>query len=529
MIGARSAPCGEGVIAASPVAVGCAERAKPWVLAATILGSSMAFVDGAVVNVALPVIQAELRTSLNAAQWVENAYTLVMAALTLIGGSVGDRYGRRRVFMLGILVFALASVGCGLASDSLTLVAARVVQGFGATLMIPNSLAIIGASFGSAERGAAIGTWAAVTSGVTALAPVLGGWLVDAISWRAIFFINLPVALATLFLAWRHVPESGVAGKDAPLDWRGAAVVAAGLGALAFGLIESDTLGWRHPAIVGSVVAGLLLLAAFVAIEARSAAPMMPLSLFRSRAFSGINLQTLLLYGALGGAFFFVPFNLIRLQGYPAALAGAAFLPLPLLLAALSRWSGRISDCLGARLPLTVGPLVVAAGFALFARAGIGGSYWTEFFPPMVVVGLGLAVCVAPLTTTVMTAVTEEQTGMASGVNNAVADVANLLAVALFGALALTVFSRGLDLDLAGMTLLPEVARALDATRTSLGGTALPALAPADMRVALEAAVAASFLGSFRLLMLAAAGLSLLAALVAALTIAPGAPARART
>ncbi|MGH7124737.1 MAG: MFS transporter, partial [Stellaceae bacterium] len=273
----------------------CAERAKPWILAATILGSSMGFIDLSAVNVALPVLQRDLGASLTSAQWVVNAYTLVSAALTLIGGSAGDRFGRRRVFILGVTIFTAASIACGFASNGTMLIAARVVQGFGSTLMIPNSLAIIGASFGDDERGRAIGTWAGVTSGVGALAPVLGGWLVDAISWRAIFFVNVPVALLTASLTWRHVPADRGTGDAAPLDWLGAALAAGGLGAAAFGLVEAGELGWRHPGVDGALMAGIVLFAAFIAVEGRGRAPMVPLILFRSRVFSGINLQTLLL------------------------------------------------------------------------------------------------------------------------------------------------------------------------------------------------------------------------------------------
>jgi EmrB/QacA subfamily drug resistance transporter len=521
MIGSGRAPCDEGVIRAAAGVPGCAERAKPWVLAATILGSSMAFIDGSVVNVALPAIQADLKMSLRAAQWVVNAYVLMLGALIMVGGSAGDCFGRRRLFTLGVGVFAAASVACGLAPNTIALIATRAVQGVGGALLVPSSLAIISAVFPASERGRAIGTWAGFSALTTALGPVLGGWLVDALSWRAIFLINVPIAAATLGLALRHVPESRDPSDDAEVDWRGAFLVTLGLVGLAYGLSAASELGWVHPAVLGALVAGTLVLAFFVWAEARAPSPMVPLELFRSSAFSGANAMTLLLYFALGGALFFLPFNLIRVQGYTAALAGATFLPLPLIMGGLSRWSGGLINRYGARMPLTIGPVIAAAGFALLAVPGVGGSYWTTFFPAMAVLGLGMTISVAPLTTTVMGAVEDRHAGTASGINNAVSRIAGMLAVALLGAVAVGVFRAALDTRLTALQMPPELRRVMDAEAPKLTEAAVPSLATGQQRQLLMQALDQSFVRSFRVAMLVAAGLALASALCAILAIRP--------
>jgi EmrB/QacA subfamily drug resistance transporter len=523
MIGpAGRAPCDEGVIrAAAPDTRGCAERAKPWVLAATILGSSLAFIDGSVVNVALPAIQAELAASVTGAQWVVNAYTLLLGAVMLVGGAAGDRFGRRRVFAAGVALFTAASIGCGRAPNAALLIAARAMQGVGGALLVPSSLAIISAAFPAEERGRAIGTWAGASALTTALGPVLGGWLVDAVSWRAIFFINVPIAAATLGLAFWRVPESRDEAAGGGVDWRGGVLAALGLAAVAYGLTAASDRGWSDPAVVGALVAGAVILTLFIRAEARASAPMMPLGLFRSRAFSGANAMTLLLYFALGGALFFLPFNLIRVQGYSATLAGAAFLPFTLIMGGLSRWSGGLTERYGARGPLTIGPVIAALGFALFALPGIGGSYWTSFFPAMTVLGLGMAVSVAPLTTTVMGAVDERHAGTASGINNAVSRIAGMLAVALLGAIAVGVFGTALDERLVELRAPPELRQALDAEVPKLAEAEVPPQIEGAQRQRVERALDESFVRSFRVAMLVAAGLALLGALCAGLTIAP--------
>jgi EmrB/QacA subfamily drug resistance transporter len=516
MIGFGRAPCDEGVIRAAGEA-GCAERSRPWVLATTILGSAMAFIDGSVVNVALPAIQADLAASIAGAQWVVNGYMLMLGALTLIGGAAADRFGRRRVFALGVVVFTAASIACGLAPNAGALIAARCVQGVGGALLVPSSLAIISSAFPEEIRGKAIGTWAGFSALTTAAGPILGGALVDALSWRAIFFINVPIAAVTLAIAFMHVPQSRDDAAHAPLDWRGGLLATIGLAALAYGLTAASQRGWGDALVIGSLVASVVALVAFVWWEARAAAPMLPLGLFRSPLFTAANLLTLLLYFALSGVFFFLPFNLIHVQGYSATLAGAAFLPSTLIMGTLSRWSGGLIDRIGAKLPLTVGPVIAAAGFALLALPGIGGSYWTTFFPAMVVIGLGMAITAAPLTTVVMDSVDARHAGTASGVNNALSRIAGLLAVAVLGSLAVPLFAAALASRLDGLRVPPDVRAALMGQVARLVEAQVP---PADepTRRLLEQAVAEAFVHTFRLVMLACAALALASALCAALT-----------
>jgi EmrB/QacA subfamily drug resistance transporter len=518
----RTGPCERGVIISTvPVENACPKYSKPWVLAATILGTSMVSIDGTALNVALPVIQKDLVVPLSTVLWVVNAYSLGLAALMLLGGSAGDRYGRRRVFIIGIVLFTLMSLICGLSAGAPQLIAGRALQGIGGARLVPANLAIIGAVFDERERGKAIGTWAAFAAVTGALGPVVGGWLVDTISWRAVFFLNLPIALLTLFITWRYMPETRNPEAAGELDWPGAVLVTAALGTLALGLTEAGNAGWTHPLVVAALAAALCLLFGFIRTESRRASPMVPLGLFRSRNFSGANLLTLFLYAALAGVFFLLPFNLIQVQKFAAATTGAVFLPVTVIIAGLSRWSGALQDRIGARWPLVIGPVVTAVGFALLARSGTGGSYWTDFFPPMVMIGLGMAVVVSPLTTTVMNSVSETQTGIASGINNSVEEVSSLLAVALSGTVALALFQQALPahLALAGFGASSDIAPVVEAVGETLTAGPIPPFVQGADRALLEAAVSSAFLDSFRVMMLAAAAIALFSAVFAALMI----------
>jgi EmrB/QacA subfamily drug resistance transporter len=484
-------------------------RAGVWVLAATILGSSMVFIDGTVVNVALPALQTALNATVTDVQWVVEAYALFLAALLLVGGSLGDLYGRRKVFLVGVVLFAGASAGCGFALDIRTLIVARGLQGVGGALLVPGSLALISSSFCAKERGRAIGTWSGFTAMTTALGPVLGGWLIEHLSWRWVFFINLPLAVVVVVISLTRVPESRDEEMVQRLDGWGAALATVGLCGITFALIEAGRGGERS-LIAGGV--GVVALVCFFVVESRSSAPMLPLDLFRSRSFSGANLMTLFLYGALGGVLFFLPLDLIQVQYYTATEAGAALLPLILLVFVLSRWSGGLIVKYGARLPLIVGPLIAAGGFGLFTRGGVGGSYWSTVFPAVIVLGLGLAVSVAPLTTTVMSSIDQSRAGVASGINNAVSRVAGLLAIAVLGLVFSTTFNGRLERGLNGLGLSAAERHAVEAQRGKLA-----AATSDDVRV--QRLVRESFVGAYGVVLWIAVGLSVASALSAAVLI----------
>jgi EmrB/QacA subfamily drug resistance transporter len=519
MNGILKQPCDEGVILASPIAAPCRQAAKPWILTATILASSMAFIDGTVVNVALGALQREFGATLVGVQWVVEAYALFLASLVLVGGSLGDHYGRRRVFAIGIAIFAVASVACGLARDINELILARAIQGIGAALLVPGSLAIISASFPENERGRAIGTWSGMSAITGAAGPVIGGWLIEHASWRWAFFLNLPLAAVTLAITFRHVPESRGEMRDKRLDWPGALLVTIGLGLIVFALLESLSHGWRGGRVVGGLVAGVAALVLFVIVESRSAAPVLPLELFNIRNFTGANLLTLFIYSALGGAMFFLPLNLIQVQGYSATAAGAALLPFILLFSFLSRWAGGLVERWGPKKPLFVGPLIVGIAFVLLALPGQGGCYWTTFFPGIVLLGLGMATSVAPLTTVVMTSSSADRAGVASGVNNAVARVAALLAIAIFGVVMLHAFNSALDRRFDSLKLPPEAQHQLDIERTKLAAMDPPPTLSPDTATGVRSAIVDSFIGGFRRVLTLAAALAVLGALIAWLVI----------
>lgn len=514
-------PCDAAVVHAQPEVTDCGRAAGRWVLAAAILGSSITFIDGTVVNVALPVLQRELGASVGQAQWIVEAYALMLAALMLVGGSLGDRLGRKRVFSAGVLLFALASVWCGLAANISQLIAARGAQGVGAALLVPGSLALISANFSKERRGQAIGTWSGFTAIAAGIGPVMGGWLVENFSWRWIFFINIPFCLAVLLIAWRRVPESRDEQTQGRVDWLGATLATVGLGGVVFGLIESSTRGLTAPLVVASFTIGVAALAGFVYAEARLEEPMMPLGLFRSATFAGANLLTLFLYAALGGLLFFLPFNLIQVQGYTATAAGAALLPFVATMFLLSRWAGGLVERYGSKLPLVIGPLIAAAGFALFALPGAhAGSYWTSFFPAVMLMSVGMTVSVAPLTTTVMGAVEARRAGVASGINNAISRIAALLAVAVFGVLMLNTFNNSLTERLNALPVSAEVRAQLAGQRGALLNLKIPDGVNGETQTVIRQAIRESFVAGFRPVAYLAAGLAAASAAASWLLIA---------
>jgi EmrB/QacA subfamily drug resistance transporter len=401
------------------------------VLLATVLGSGIAFLDATVVNVALPTIGEELDTGISGLQWVVNAYTLTLSGFLLLGGSLGDHYGRRRVFVVGVVWFAVASLLCGVAPNTEALIAARALQGVGGALLTPGSLAIIEASFRPEDRGPAIGAWSGLGGVTAAIGPFLGGWLVQAASWRLIFLINLPLAAVVVWVAQRHVPESRDPSAAPGIDYVGAALAAAGLAGVVYALTDGPALGWTSAPILLAGVAGVAALVAFVVWERRSRHPMLPLDVFASRQFTAANLVTFVVYGALGGALFLLPIQLQRVVGFSPLAAGLALAPVTLVLLLLSSRAGRLSARIGPRLPMTLGPLLVAAGFVLYTRIGPGSDYLTDILPGMLVFAFGLTLTVAPLTATVLAAAPVEHIGVASAVNNDVARTAGLLAVAV--------------------------------------------------------------------------------------------------
>jgi EmrB/QacA subfamily drug resistance transporter len=486
-----------------------------WTLIATILASAMTFIDGTVVNVALPALQADLHATITDVQWVVEAYTLFLSALILVGGAMGDQFGRKRVFLFGVVSFTAASIFCGVAPSPRVLILARALQGIGAGFLVPGSLSILSATFDDAERGRAIGTWSGFSAITTALGPVIGGWLIEHVSWRAAFFLNVPLALIVVFLSVRFMDESHDPSRSARIDWLGALLGVAGLGGLVFGLLEWTPLGPSHPLVIGSLALGVACFVMLVVVERRAPNPMMPLHLFRNRTFTLTNVLTLLLYGALGIVLFLLPLDLIEVQHYSATEAGAALVPLAVIMFALSRWAGGLVARVGPRLPLTVGPATAAAGIALFARGTIGASYWSSVFPAVCLLGFGMTITVAPLTTTVMGAVKTTHSGVASGINNTISRVAGLLAIAVFGVLLARRFDAEVKprLDHLG---LPAVVRAQV-------GEELPKMAGADLkflgvdsgeRAAVKESIDEAFVSGFRMVALAAAILALAAAAV---------------
>lgn len=417
-----------------------------WVVAAAVLGSGVAFLDGTVVNAALPAISRDLHADLGDLQWVLTGYLLTLGSLLVLGGSLGDRYGRRKIFVIGLASFAATSLLCALAPDTGLLIAARCAQGVAAALLVPNSLAMVSASFHVDDRGRAIGAWSGLGGIATAIGPFLGGYLIDSVSWRWVFVINLPISAAAILIALRHVPESRDEHAGAHLDVVGSVLLTLGLAGVVYALIEGPGHDWTVVTI-GIGLVGVAALVAFLLVEARIANPMVPLGVFKSQQFSGANAVTFAVYAAIGTVTFLLVVHLQTDLGYSALEAGASLLPITVCMLLFSARAGALAQRIGPRWPMTIGPLVVAVGMALLGRVDPGTTYWATVFPALLVLGLGLSLTVAPLTATVLGAVDDSHAGIASAINNSVARIAGLLAVAVLPAAAGLTAAQGLDLD----------------------------------------------------------------------------------
>ncbi len=504
---------------------------KKWALAATIIGSGMAFINGSVVNVALPAIQSSLQASVADMQWVVSIYTFILGTLILTGGSAGDYYGRKRVFGLGVFIFLLSTVWCGLAPDVIQLIIARGGQAIGGAMMIPGSLAIITDLYEKEQRGKAIGTWSGFTALATATGPLMGGILVDQLSWRYIFLISVPLAIAALAILYFRVPESKVASRDGQPDWKGALLATLGIGLICYSLIEASKLGIYNPIVWSTTGAGILVFGAFIWLEKNIENPMVKLSMFRSLSFSGANLVTLFFYFSLAGVFFLLPFNLIQVQGYSATAAGAAFIPFPLLVGGLSRWSGGMIVRFGARPMLIAGPVITSIGFLLLGIYGTGSYYWSCFFPGISLMGLGVALSFAPMNTTVMSSVDKSDAGSASGVNKAIARLSGMLSVALLGALAITLFGNELTAMMQQNEVPKVIQQQMMEEKANLATAEIPHLTTPEIRNTLQNSIKESFLKSFQTVMYISAGLVLIGAICAAFMVSykPDSPQSMRT
>ena len=488
---------------------------KQWTLVASILASSLTFIDGTAVNVALPALQANLGATITDVQWVIEAYTLLYGSLILVGGSLGDQLGRKRVFLVGVYLFAVASVLCGIAPSPTLLVAARAFQGVGAALLAPGSLALVSAAFDDNERGRAIGTWSGVSAVTTAIGPVLGGWLIEHWSWRAVFFLNVPLAAIVVYLSALHVDESRDPDRSGALDWLGALLTVVGLSALVYGLLAWPALGGGHVQTTGTIAVGVFALVSFVLVERRVKNPMLPLGLFKNATFSLTNVLTFLLYGALSSMLFAVPLVMIQVGHFSATATGTVLLPFTVVLFLMSRWAGGLVTRVGHRLPLTAGPAIAAAGLMLFSLLA-GRSYWVSYIAPMVVLAIGMGITVAPLTTTVMTAAGRTHAGVASGVNNAVARIGGLVAIAVLGVILSRSFESRVTPRLSAMSLSPAARANVERELPKMAGMKLDsisAVSPAERRQ-VGAAVDESFIGAYRSVMLLVGGLAAAAALV---------------
>lgn len=492
--------------------------AGKWLMVSAIMASSMAFIDSTALNVVLPSLQQNLRASGTDLFWILNAYLLMLAALILIGGSLGDQLGRKKVFMIGILVFITGSAACGFAADVKLLIAFRMLQGIGGALMIPGSLSLISSSIHEEEKGKAIGTWSAFTTVVTIGGPVLGGALADAGLWRYIFFINIPIGLAALMILWKYVEESRDEESGHTIDFSGAITIALGLALLTFGFLRLPEIGLNNWRVYISLIAGVLLLAAFIFIESKSPHPMMPLTLFANLTFAGANLLTFFLYAGLGAGMLFLSLNLVQVQSYSQLQSGLTFLPFTILMILLARYVGGQADKRGPRLFLIAGPALAGTGLLILSfvkETGGPGDYWTTFFPGILVLGLGMSVTVVPLTTAVMGAVGDQFSGTASGVNNAMSRIASVFANAVFGALALLFFSGALQDELKSIPFNTKQKQEVMVQAANLGNARAPADFNAHDQTLIKKSYQSGFIVAYGKIMLIAAALAFSGALMA--------------
>ncbi|MEQ9440192.1 MAG: MFS transporter [Cyclobacteriaceae bacterium] len=489
-----------------------------WILTSTILASSMAFIDSTALNVILPSLQQDLQADGTDIFWILNAYLLMLASLILVGGAMGDKLGRKKVFMVGIVIFMIASVACGLSSNVDWLIVARGVQGIGGALMIPGSLSLISAAFHQKEKGKAIGTWSAITTLVTVGGPILGGALGDLGLWRGIFYINIPIGLLSLLVLHFKVPESSDGRPDQRLDYEGAFAIAAGLALLTFGFLKIPEVGWGHWKVYVSLILGSLCMIGFIWIERRQQYPMVPLRLFRDRTFTGANLLTFFLYAALAIAMLFLSLNLIQIQGYQQMQAGMIMLPFTIVMASLARWVGSLVDRFGPRWLLVSGATVTGFGFLWFSLIGQTqgpSEFWTTYLPGIIIFAIGMSFTVVPLTTTVMGAVQDQHSGTASGINNSMTRIANVFANAIIGAMAVVLFTKFLETPVQALPLAEEAKMAVMEQAASLGDAQVPDKVPQAYQSVVQDAYRQSFILMFNRVMQISTGLAWLSALAA--------------
>jgi EmrB/QacA subfamily drug resistance transporter len=489
------------------------------VLIGTISASSMAFIDGTVVNVAFPAIQREFAASVSELQWLIGAYGLFVAAFVLSAGAFADRFGRALVFVIGVTVFAISSAWCGLATTVEAMIVARGLQGIGAALLIPTSLAILSGMFAEPRRARAIGIWTASTAAATAIGPLVGALMIETISWRGIFFINIPMAIVAIHLISRHAPPHSAIVKPQGVDIAGAILIIVGLGAIVFGLINGTNKAFNHSSVWIPLGVGAGVLVLFGIVERCSSWPMVPFHLFWNSSFCGVNVATVLLYAALALLFFFHPYTMIYAQGYSETEATASMLPFILAMTLFSSWAGGLTGRYGARRLLIVGSLTTAGGYLLLSVPGIGGSYWATYFPGMAMQGFGMAICIPPLTTTVMSSVEDSAAGLASGINNAMARLAALLAVALIGVVIVSQFSAELDYRLPEAMLPGEIRQLLIGQAPKLAELEIPPDLSGALRTEIEQAIKLALLDSYRAVMWISAGLAFSASLVVVVTV----------